>query len=100
MTNNIVTEAKKIECEQHGEQDIAIACIHVCQAIDNNHDVGFFWCEAGGLRPDAWCKSCEEWNSKNPDAPIKEWMKIADFKLLCVQCWDHAKGVLYKNQIT
>jgi hypothetical protein len=87
---------QKVSCPEHGVQDIAIACIHVCQAIDTGEQVGFFWStETDGPRPDAWCRSCELWSREHPDASTKEWMKIADFQLLCVHCWDKAKRAIY-----
>jgi len=46
-----------INCDKHGAQDFAIACIHVCRAIDSGQDVGFFWsAETIGPRPDVWCR--------------------------------------------
>jgi hypothetical protein len=91
---NIV--AQKASCSKHGTQDLAIACIHVCRAIDSGEPVGFFWDpQTDGPRPDAWCRSCEQWNLQHPGATTEEWMAIADFKLICVRCWDEAKSVLY-----
>ena len=58
--------------------------------------LGFFWStETDGPRPDAWCMACEQWSCRCPNATIEEWMKVADFKFLCVQCWDEAKQRLY-----
>jgi hypothetical protein len=81
-------------CLRHGAQDLAIACIHICRAIDRGERVGFFWDPAtAGPRPDAWCRACETWNLAHPDAPFEEWRQVADFQLLCVQCWDEAQQV-------
>ncbi|MCI0642488.1 MAG: hypothetical protein L0Y72_26585 [Gemmataceae bacterium] len=83
-------------CAKHGAQDLALACIHVCRAIDSGEQVGFFWnTETDGPRPDVWCRACEEWTLEHPDAPTEEWMRVAEFKFLCVRCWDEAKQVLY-----
>jgi hypothetical protein len=87
---------QKVNCSKHGAEDFAIACIHVCRAIDSGENVGFFWCnETTGPRPDAWCRACEQWSLEHPDDSIECWMKVADFQLLCVRCWDEAKKVLY-----
>jgi hypothetical protein len=87
---------QKITCGKHGAQELAIACIHVCKAIDSGEQVGFFWdSRTADPRPDAWCRSCERWNREHPEAGIQEWMKVAEFKFLCVRCWDEAKKVLY-----
>jgi hypothetical protein len=86
----------RVDCEKHGPQDLAIACIHVCRAIDTGEDVGFFWStDTDGPRPDAWCRACEIWSRENPDASIDAWKECANFQLLCAGCWDEAKRVLY-----
>jgi hypothetical protein len=91
--------AEQVSCTKHGAQDFAIACIHVCQAIDSGQDVGFCWYpESTGPRPDAWCGACEQWSREHPQATTKEWMRVASFQLLCVQCWDEAKAVLYDGK--
>ena len=81
-----------IFCEKHGAEEFAIACIHICRAIDSREKVGFYECtDTDCPRPDAWCAACEQWNRDNPDKPVEEWMKVADFRLLCIRCWDEAK---------
>jgi len=90
----------KLLCAKHGSVDMAIACIHVCQAIDSGENVGFFWNnETDGPHPDAWCGACERWSLDHPNSTTREWMTVADFKFLCVQCWDEAKEVLYKGKL-
>src|SRR5262245_61115124 len=84
---------QRVHCAQHGEQDMAIACIHICRAFGSGERVGFFWStDTSGPRPDAWCWNCEQWNLANPEAPLKEWMRVANFQFLCVRCWDEAKA--------
>jgi hypothetical protein len=88
--------SRKVNCTKHGEEELAIACIHVCREIDSGVNVGFFWhAESTNPRPDAWCRECEKWSLAHPDDPIEEWMRVADFQFLCVRCWDDAKTVLY-----
>ena len=41
MKMNPTKPGKASTCEKHGAQDLAIACIHVCQAIDGGKNVGF-----------------------------------------------------------
>jgi hypothetical protein len=90
--------SQQVTCEKHGAQDFAIACIHVCRAVDSREKVGFFWStKTDGPRPDAWCLACEMWSRENPEATIDEWMRIAEFKFLCVHCWDEAKRVQISN---
>lgn len=87
---------RKISRCKHGEQEFAIACVHVCRAIDSGDLVGFYWAsDVDGPRPDAWCQACERWSIDHPNATIEEWMKVADFKFVCVCCWDEAKQLLY-----
>jgi len=87
---------QQVNCSKHGAQGLAIACMHVCRAIDSGLNVGFYWCaETDGPRPDAWCGACEKWSRDHQNATTKEWMEVAKFQLLCVRCWDEAKAVLY-----
>ncbi|MCI0684321.1 MAG: hypothetical protein L0Y71_19600 [Gemmataceae bacterium] len=87
---------QQINCTKHGPHDFAIVCMHICRAIRGGSSVGFFWStDTDGPRPDAWCRSCELWNRQHPGAPLKEWMQVANFQLLCVHCWDEAKTILY-----
>ena len=89
---------EQVNCGKHGQQDFAIACIHVCRAIDTGESVGFFWStDTDGPRPDAWCRACESWNLQHPDAPLKDWLRVANFQLLCVHCWDEAKAMLFSR---
>jgi hypothetical protein len=88
-------DQRKVSCCKHGNQPMAIACIHVCRAIESRSKVGFFWStDTNGPRPDAWCLSCEQWSLAHPNDKIEEWMKVADFQFLCVECWDEAKNVI------
>lgn len=88
--------APTITCDRHGAQDLALACIHACRAIDSGENVGFFWStDTDGPRPDAWCSDCEGWLRANPAAMAKDSMAVADFQFLCAVCWDDAKRVLY-----
>ncbi|MFO0810793.1 MAG: hypothetical protein U0746_19355 [Gemmataceae bacterium] len=90
--------AQQVSCATHGAQDLAFACIHVCRAIDSGEKVGFFWsADSDGPRPEAWCSACDQWSREHPNATTKEWMKAAEFQLLCVRCWDEAKRVLYSQ---
>jgi len=86
----------QVTCDKHGTNDLAIACIHVCLAIDSGEQVGFHWdTNTDGPRPDAWCHACELWRVGHLDAAAKDWMKAANFQFLCIRCWDEAKQSLY-----
>lgn len=88
--------AHQINCTKHGQNDLAIACGHVCRALGTGERVGFFWStDTDGPRPDVWCRACEQWNLEHPDASLEEWKRVANFQLLCVGCWDEAKALLY-----
>jgi hypothetical protein len=91
----VKVDSHQLSCDRHDDQEFAIACIHVCCAIDSGADVGFFSStESSGPWPDAWCSASEQWSVEHPNATADEWMMIANFKLLCVQCWDEAKRAL------
>ncbi|MBC7174382.1 MAG: hypothetical protein H5U40_18190 [Polyangiaceae bacterium] len=83
-------------CGLHGRQGIALACVHVARAIDSGERVGFYWSSDTDLgRPDAWCASCEAKLVALEGADATSWFREADFKILCVECWDEAKQRLY-----
>lgn len=48
-------------------------------------------------RPDAWCGACEKRLLVNNGVWADDIWKQADFKFLCVRCWDEAKEVLGAN---
>jgi hypothetical protein len=88
--------ARETHCGRHGLQGIALACIHVARAVDTGDQVGFFWGDDTDLgRPDAWCAACEAKLVALEGADSSSWFREADFKILCVRCWDEAKLVLY-----
>ena len=87
---------QKVECAKHGQQHFALTCVHVAMAIDSGKKVGFYWGDETDLgRPDAWCAACEKKVQENGGVWSDELFKQADFKFLCVKCWDEAKLVLY-----
>jgi hypothetical protein len=89
---------KQVECSRHGRQGIALACVHVATAVDSGEPVGFFWGDDTDLgRPDAWCAACERALVALKGASSEQWFVDADFKILCVGCWDEAKAVLYHD---
>jgi hypothetical protein len=74
---------------------MGFACIHVARAIDTGESAGFFWCDDPEMdRPWAWCASCEA-RFVETSSDWKELGRVADFKLLCAECWDEAKRVLF-----
>ncbi len=83
-----------VNCSKHGRNGIGLACAHIAHAIDTGEKVGFFWQEVGDTgRPDAWCRTCEAHLIEHGDT--EEWFSLADFKILCVGCWDEAKASIY-----
>ena len=85
---------KKTNCSSHGTQGVGVACTHVAQAIGENKKVGFYTHDyKDASRPWAWCQICEDALVELGDSAKKNWMKHADFKILCAVCWDEAKIV-------
>ena len=83
-------------CPHHGRQDAARACIHVATAIVTGEQVGFHWGDNAPMgRPDAWCHACEQRVAANRGEWSDALLRQADFKTLCVKCWDEAKRILY-----
>jgi hypothetical protein len=88
--------ARETNCGRHGRQGIGLACVHVARAVDTGDKVGFFWGDDTDLgRPDAWCASCEANLVALNGADSSAWFREADFKILCIRCWDEAKHALY-----
>ncbi|KFF15264.1 hypothetical protein [Flavobacterium hydatis] len=87
---------KKVICEQHGSKDMSFACIHLAMAIDKKEKVGFFYSEAGEDLPQiAWCGSCEQWLLDNGEEWNQAFEDLADFKILCSDCYDEAKDIQF-----
>lgn len=86
---------KKLTCVRHGEQGIGIVCVHVARAVDSGEKVGFFWSPDPEMaRPFAWCSACEAYLDRC-GGDVGELAKVAGFKIICAECWDEAKAVLY-----
>lgn len=86
------------DCHVHGRQGIAVACVHVARAVDSGEQVGFFWGDDTDLgRPDAWCSECEHKLRDLNGAAAEQWFCEAEFKILCVNCWDDAKANLFRS---
>ena len=84
-----------VECRRHGKQAIGLVCTHVAHAIAVGTRVGFFWGDDTDTgRPDAWCAACENaLRAVTDDLGGEQWFRAAEFKILCVGCWDEAKLV-------
>lgn len=71
-------------------------CVHAATAIDSREPVGFFVGDDTDTgRPDAWCLACERALRALNGASSAQWFRDADFKILCVACWDEGKRVLH-----
>jgi hypothetical protein len=91
---------KRIKCKKHGNVGMAMACIHIIEAIDNKKNVGFYWSEDKNnplARPDAWCQACEDYLKTNGEKWDEGFVQFSQPKLICEMCWDEAKELLYKQ---
>ncbi|MBF7092959.1 hypothetical protein IUY40_15605 [Flavobacterium sp. ALJ2] len=89
---------EKVICEQHGSKDMSFACIHLAMAIDKKEKVGFFYSEAEEDLPQiAWCGSCEQWLLDNGEEWNEAFETLADFKILCSDCYDEAKEIQFET---
>lgn len=87
---------EKVLCGQHGSKDMSFACIHIAMAIDKKEKVGFFYSEAEEDLPQiAWCGSCEQWLLDNGEEWNDAFETLADFKILCADCYDEAKEIQF-----
>lgn len=87
---------EKVICELHGSKDMSFACIHLAMAIDKKEKVGFFYSEAEEDLPQiAWCGSCEQWLLDNGEEWNEAFENLADFKILCSECYDEAKEIQF-----
>ena len=90
--------SKTANCPTHGLQGIGLVCTHVAHAIDSGERVGFFWGDdTDTARPDAWCAACEQKLVALKGASAEGWFVEAEFKILCTQCWDEARRLLYEG---
>lgn len=87
---------EKVVCEMHGTKDMSFSCIHIAMAIDQKEKVGFFYSEAEEDLPQiAWCGACEQWLLDNGEEWNDAFEAKADFKILCADCFDEAKGIQF-----
>lgn len=90
---------RSVHCGAHGQQGIALLCIHLASVQQEARHVGFFYgTETDLARPDGWCVACETrlLNGVNGEA----WMREADFKIVCALCWDEVYGLVMGEQPT
>jgi hypothetical protein len=84
---------ENIICELHGTKDISFTCIHIAMAIDQRKKVGFYYSEAEEDFPQiAWCTSCEQYLLDNDEEWTDAFQTLADFKMLCSDCFEEAKS--------
>ncbi|QSB26819.1 hypothetical protein [Flavobacterium sp. CLA17] len=83
---------EKVICEQHGTKEMSFSCIHIAIALDQKEKVGFFFSEAEDDLPQiAWCGDCEKWLLENGEEWNDAFETLADFKILCSDCFEEAK---------
>ena len=84
---------EKVLCETHGSKDMSFSCIHIAMAIDKKEKVGFFYSEAEEDLPQiAWCAKCEQYLLDNGEEWTDTFQTLADFKMLCSDCFEEAKN--------
>jgi hypothetical protein len=84
---------EKVLCETHGSKDMSFSCIHIAMAIDKKEKVGFFYSEAEEDLPQiAWCAECEQYLLDNGEKWTDTFQTLADFKMLCSDCFEEAKN--------
>lgn len=83
---------KQVNCQNHGRQEVGVACIHLLIALDNQEHVGFYSYDYKDCaRPWAWCQNCEDKLIELGESEKKQWMQEASFKVVCCKCWDDTK---------
>jgi hypothetical protein len=93
LRNRSIKMIEKVLCEQHGSKDMSFTCIHIAMAIDQKEKVGFFYSEAEEDLPQiAWCDSCEQYLLDNGEEWTDNFQALADFKMLCSDCFEEAKN--------
>ncbi|MBJ2122961.1 hypothetical protein [Flavobacterium sp. IB48] len=84
---------EKISCDIHGSKEMSFTCIHIATAIDSKNQVGFFYSEADDDLPQiAWCGSCEQYLLDNGEEWTETFQSLADFKMLCSDCFEESKN--------
>lgn len=84
---------EKVLCEIHGSKEMTFACIHIAMAIDSKEKVGFYYSEVKEDLPQiAWCGECEQWLLDNGEEWTSVFQAKADFKMLCLDCFDEVKN--------
>jgi hypothetical protein len=89
-----------IECEGHGRQPTALACVHLVEAEHGDTEMGYHWSRDDG----EWIANCNECEGACddqgffPDALVEE-----TFVIICKSCFDEialAHGVTLPTELT
>lgn len=79
-----------VQCEGHGNQLVALVCVHLAESQPDDASIGFYWnCEGGDLI--ANCDACEtEADDEGflPDDFVEE-----NFVVICRSCFVEIAGV-------
>jgi hypothetical protein len=92
MTDKPATD-DLIECEGHGQQPSALACVHLVEAEHGDKNLGFHWSTEEGEYV-ANCDDCEQECDEDgffPDEMVEE-----TFVVICRKCFEEmalANGV-------
>ncbi len=87
----------KVQCDLHGEQDIAFVCNHLAA---ESHALGFHHSEeSDSFYPDAWCDNCETIRVTH-DGWNDESESLVSIKLVCVTCYRKTRARNTKPDIS
>ncbi|MBS7252740.1 hypothetical protein [Flavobacterium branchiicola] len=84
---------EEILCDKHGSKEMSFSCIHIAMALDEKKKVGFYYSEAEEDLPQiAWCGACEQYLLDNGEEWTQTFQTLADFQMLCADCFEEAKS--------
>jgi hypothetical protein len=85
MTDTPAPDDAFIECEGHGRQPTALACVHLVEADHGDTEMGYHWSRDDGELI-ANCDECESAVDDEgffPDALVEE-----TFVIICTSCFE------------
>jgi hypothetical protein len=82
-----------VNCATHGEQGLAIVCVHSIQSMNDGIRRGLFWSVDGDGDVNAYCDICAEYLASNGDEWPEKYMEFVQGKVLCLQCFERLKQI-------
>ena len=82
-----------VTCDIHGEQGLALVCVHSLQSMNDGIRRGLYWSidEEGDVN--AYCDECAQYLADNDDEWPEDAVDFIQGKVLCLVCFERLKQI-------